>query len=428
MGNGEPWGAKWRSSSGFIMFTVVIGLFCQIFLYSYIVPVLSYMVEHRLQLSASQIQKITIIVLTLHGGFAVVMTPILTYYVNKTQHRKIPLLISLFWCFIGTLLIAFAHSLRMLVLGRALQAIAGCAGWIISFATIDDNINPAYTGKALRLTFTSLATAILTGPAISGVLLQFAGYWATWSVPLCILVMSFIARLIMLEDTMLPATSDETSSLLNSVKSPQLSPRGGNRICSIILSDIGFLVSFLNIMMEGIISTGFDTTLPIFLQRQFGMKPAAVGLIFLALQVPGVVISPFIGLLRSKMGLRFPTTFGWVIMALLFWLLGSLGKDVSSEITTSDVHIQRADMFVCVVIFIGFVAAIIRGAGMLQMKGIANNLQDHKGHTLTSEMYSFADIGFNSGAFVGPLLSGYVSEVSGFFYMTLTMGKSSRRV
>ncbi|KAJ5266775.1 MFS transporter [Penicillium angulare] len=272
-----------------------------------------------------------------------------------------------------------------------LQAIAGCAGWIISFATIDDNINPAYMGTALRIAFTSLATAILTGPAISGVLLQFVGYWATWSVPLVILIISFIARLIMLEETKLPAaTSDEITSLLNSTKSSQPSSQSGTGIYRIILSDVGFLVSLLNIMMEGIISTGFDTTIPIFLEKHFGMKTAAIGLILLALQVPGVIISPFISLLRSKMGLRFPTTFGWTVMALLFWLLGTLGEDVSSGIMPNDIHVHRADIFVCVVVFIGFVAALIRGAGMLQMKD-GQPEAEQAPSSLIHEKYNFAD-------------------------------------
>lgn len=256
----------------------------------------------------------------------------------------------------------------MLFLGRSLQAIAGCAGWVISFATIDDKIQPLHMSKALGIAFSFLTTAVLTGPAISGVLLQSSGYWAIWSVPLSLLVISFIVRLIMLEEDRLPFLPDETSSLLGSAKFSESSLGSGTGVCRVLLLDVNFLVGLLNIMMEGIISTGFDTTLPLYLQRQFGMGPAVIGSIFLAFQAAGVVISPLIGLLRNKMRLHFSTTLGWVIMAPLLWLLGTPGVGIFPN---EDTDAPGKDIVVCCLICVGFAGAMTRGAGMLQMKGRA---------------------------------------------------------
>lgn len=42
--------------------------------------------------------------------------------------------------------------------------------------------------------------AVVSGPTISGLLLEFAVYWITWTVPLVVLVIDLVARLLLSED------------------------------------------------------------------------------------------------------------------------------------------------------------------------------------------------------------------------------------
>lgn len=62
------------------------------------------MLEVRLALDPSRTQSLTTALLTTHGVFSLVFAPI---------NRKIPLLISLVGCFVGTALVALTPS-RML--------------------------------------------------------------------------------------------------------------------------------------------------------------------------------------------------------------------------------------------------------------------------------------------------------------------------
>lgn len=71
------------------------------------------MLEGRLQLDPSRTQPLTSTLFTVHGFVGLVSAPIIAHFADKTQDRKIPLLIALAGCFAGTLMVALARS-RML--------------------------------------------------------------------------------------------------------------------------------------------------------------------------------------------------------------------------------------------------------------------------------------------------------------------------
>jgi len=108
--NSQPLGYRWRSSQAFLVFTIALGLFSDTFLYGYIVPILSYMVEVRLSLPQSQTQHLATTLLTTHGLVSVVSAPIIAYFADKTPNRKIPLFLALAGCFVATFLLAFSRS------------------------------------------------------------------------------------------------------------------------------------------------------------------------------------------------------------------------------------------------------------------------------------------------------------------------------
>ena len=68
------------------------------------------MIEVRLHIDPSQTQRLTSIVLAIHGLIALFAAPIIAHFTDKTPSRKIPLLLSLAGCFAGTLLLASSSS------------------------------------------------------------------------------------------------------------------------------------------------------------------------------------------------------------------------------------------------------------------------------------------------------------------------------
>lgn len=68
------------------------------------------MLEERLYLDPSQTQNYTTTLLTIHGFFGLVSAPIISYFAGRSSSQKVPLLVALAGCFVGTLMIASTYS------------------------------------------------------------------------------------------------------------------------------------------------------------------------------------------------------------------------------------------------------------------------------------------------------------------------------
>jgi MFS family permease len=341
----------------------------------------------------------------------------------------------------------------MLFLGRIIQAVAGSAGWIVGFATLTDNSRPEHVGKVLGTAMSFVTAGVIMGPMIAGALLQLLGYWATWSAPFILLSMDFVARLLMIgkNDTLNTSTedasSDETETLLpRKTYNPSDPEQGcteltGPGFYRIVLCNIRVIAALLNTLMFSLLISGFDATLPLHLQKIFNWGPLPIGMIFLGIQVPGMILGPVAGWLRDQVGLRYPTTVGWVLVASLLCILGIPGTGID--------WVSHGDngkiIFIGGVVGIGIAAPLVRGAGTFQLIGkdeiclpcdmilttkiaVTNDLQAEKPdlfgpHGGSSRIFSIVEVTFNMGTMLGPLVSGAFVEMFGFSTMVCVLGK-----
>ncbi|KAJ5726786.1 MFS general substrate transporter [Penicillium malachiteum] len=426
-----PWGYRWRSSSAFVIFTCILALFTETFLYSFIVPIVSYMIEIRLHLAPSQTQIYTAALLATHGFFSILAPPIVAHFADKTSDRKIPLVVCLVFCTIGTFLVAFTPSVWALFLGRIIQSIASSASWIVAFSTLSDNIAPEHMGKAMGLAMSFVSTGIMSGPTVSGTLLELAGYWAAWAVPLTLLCMYLAARLVMLERPRVGKQKDRCTaqkqdrapllpSQPNTGDSQMTSSRGFYRI---ILSDGRAIVGLLNTLLFSAMLSAFDSTLPLHLRDVFNWGSLPAGLVFLTIQLPGPFLSPLVGWLRDRVGIRYPTTIGWIVVSLLLWTLTIPGQ-IGFEWASPDQ--LGKPMFVATTIGFGMTIPFVRGVALLQLMSESNpgvvreisakNPSIFGSHGATSKVFSSVEIAFNVGTTIGPLIAGSLTEMLGFTY------------
>ncbi|KAL4938907.1 hypothetical protein BDV06DRAFT_199939 [Aspergillus oleicola] len=449
-----PRGYTWRSSSAFIVFTAVLALFTEGILYSLIVPILSYMIEVRLGQPLSQTQWYTAALLATHGFFSMTSAPIIGHFADKTSDRKTLLLLSLAGCAAGTGLLALTPSVWGLFLGRILQAISGSAAWIVAFATIADNVAPEHLGKTLGLASSFVSAGIISGPAVSGTLLELAGYWAVWVMPLLLIVVGLVARLVMIEGSRRDALRDrkdqpsearnapgeesEQRSLLASAASPpspdttrdsdttpdpNSQPR--DTFYTLVLGDIRVIIGLINTLLFATIVASFDSTLPLHLRHIFGWGSLPAGMIFLCLQIPAPFLNPLAGVLRDRVGLRYPTTAGWMLVAVLLWVLGVPG----SGLVLADEQKIGKIVFVATAVGIGAALPLVRGVAMIQVMGIVNEIQSQSPgvlgkHGATSKVFSSVEVAFNLGTTLGPLVAGSLLEVLGFYYTSCVLGES----
>lgn len=239
---------------------------------------------------------------------------------------------------------------------------------------------------------TSFVTAgVVGGPATSGVLLQMFGYWTAWSLPLVVLTLDIIARLIMIEpraavsakvsnnvakscDTLIGNqndTPDESTALISDAQSTakELDETGFEsdekwNYFKALLSDPRVWVSGMNIFVTSVLTAGMNNTLPVHVRDAFGWNSFMISAMFFCLQVPNIILGGPAGWLRGRLGVRGPTTFGWVAVVPLILLLGIPG----------DPHFpwagrERAGkaIFASTLLALGSVLPLVRGSGNVQL-------------------------------------------------------------
>ncbi|KAA8643365.1 putative MFS transporter [Aspergillus tanneri] len=409
------------------------------------------MLEVRLGIDPSETQKYTTTLLSIHGLLTVLVAPVVAHFADKTPNRKVPLLMALTLCLVGTILVAWTPSVWALFLGRYLQAVGGSATWIVCFAILLDCTAAENLGKITGITMTFVTAGIISGPTVAGVLLELFGYWATWSVPMIILVLDIIAPLLMIQTRDLPSTStktdtpsplngdetitDETTALLSDNTSPPPKPdavdpvdrdtpsprKGFHRI---ILSDVRVLVGLSNTLLYSSIISGFDSTLPLHLRDIFGWGSMATGLTFFCLQLPSFFLAALSGMLRDRCGVRYPAAIGWGLMGPLLWLLGMPGD---KSFPWAGAEAGGKTIFPCTLFVFGAVSMLVRGSGSLQLNLVVKDMQSKDPLIFgpgggNARVHSILEMAFSTGMMLGPFLSGVLTEKVGYYYMTFTFG------
>ncbi|TEY32551.1 hypothetical protein BOTCAL_0727g00020 [Botryotinia calthae] len=410
-----PIGYKWRSSKIFTLSTIAIALFAETFLYGFLVPILGYMLQERLHVDQSQIQIFTSAVLALHGALAMLSSPIIGHFADENPKRKFWLLCSLVWCIIGTCMVAITPSVVLLFIGRAMQGVAGSAVWIIGFATVASIYEESERGFGLGMMLSFANTGTIAGPAISGLLLEVAGYWVTWSVPLMILTIDLLARVIMIEapDTTTPLSPDsdpETASLLPARGADQ-DLAGAGRFWRIMLTDGRVVTCLLMTITSTTVSTSFNATLPLQVQEMYGWDPTIVGLLFVGLVVPGLLIGPIAGWVRDRVGARIPAVVCSVMQAVFLGILGISGSQAGGGV-----------LYITSIIIIGGLRPFVSGNATVELVAAGEALQEKNTHDFgsqgcSSRVFSMLDAGACLGMMLGPIIGGSFKELIGYRYM-----------
>ncbi|KAJ6118612.1 Major facilitator superfamily domain general substrate transporter [Penicillium samsonianum] len=432
----KSFGYEWRSSKWFIISTVTLALFGETFLYAFIVPILDYMLRNRLHIDRSQSQKVTSTVLGLHGAISVVAGPIIGHFADKTPNRKAPLLLSLITCIIGTVMIASTHSIPILLIGRVLQAVAGSAVWIIGYATIADTADQANLGIIMGIAMSFVNLGVIGGPAISGLLLEVAGYWITWMAPLLILGIDLVARLLMIESpsksfsqpdtksTKTTQTADltETTGLLVPRGDPQDPPTAAGGFWHIMLYDARVLTVLLIQIMSATVGTCFNATIPLHVQETFGWGPSKIGFLFSCLILPSLIVGPLAGWIRDRIGTRYPAAISLVLQAAVMVLLGIAGNE---RISWTSAQNYGGTLYIASIVAMGALRPFMAGLGPIELTAAVKAHQEKTPGIFgpeggLSRVFAMMEAAASIGMTVGPIVGGSLKELFGYDYMSWT--------
>lgn len=149
MSKSPPWGLAWRSNTLFIVSTVGIGLFTDLFLYGLVVPILPFILSDRVHLPHEQIQSNVSGLLAAYAAASVVFSPPAGIIADWLSTRRLPFLVGLVALLLATLLLLIGKTVAILALARVLQGISGAVVWTVGMAMILDTVGPGHLGKTI---------------------------------------------------------------------------------------------------------------------------------------------------------------------------------------------------------------------------------------------------------------------------------------
>ncbi|KAL4936813.1 hypothetical protein BDV06DRAFT_216375 [Aspergillus oleicola] len=459
----KPKGYAWRSSRIFIMTVISMAMFTDQFLFSFIIPVLPVILRDRLQLNSSHTQFLTSVVLSLNALVSIAIAPITGYLADKVQWKNSLMLWSCAVNAVGTALTAWSTTLATLIVGRLLQTLAGSMIWIVGMAILGSSVGSRRLASAFSFCTLFVSAGALSGPALSGALFEFASYSATWSSAFLVIFAGGILQALLIDPSTIrpdggssPDGSDtnsdtlndspdssqgtDTDSLLSPPGTPRIPDNGYDSISKIprrtpspatssigiywlMLSKRRVATALVADVLFAVIIASFEATIPLHVRDIFHWESLQAGILFLLLQAPALSLVIPAGWLKDRIGMRLPATVGFLLMGPCLWLLGVPGN--FSFKWASDRHTGKA-IYITTLVGIGICRTLLLGFGGVEVLRGANELTAEIPGVFGagdgySRAFAMSNVSWKLGMFLGPLLSGLLTDSVGYYMMNVVL-------
>lgn len=295
-------------------------------MYGIIVPVVPFALLQRVNVSNNDVQHWVSILLAVYSVGLLVGSPILGWAVDKSQTRRLPLLLGLVILGGSTVMLCIGTSIAILVVGRLLQGLSAAVVWTTGLALLVDTVGNDDVGQTMGIISMTSSIGILVGPMLGGVVYASSGYYAVFYMAFALIALDIFLRFSFIEkkvaarwltvggstrpDGRTVAGAEPTSRALHlqndademeaqsqrNVESRR-SPRRRIRLPPVVtlLGSRRLLAAFWGTLVVAALTTAFDSTLPLYVRKIFGWNSLGSGLLFLALLLPGI-IGPLIGM------------------------------------------------------------------------------------------------------------------------------------
>lgn len=441
-----PWGVKWRSNTGFIVATVAIGLFTDLFLYGLIVPILPFMLQERVNIPDDKVQKYTSGLLAAYAGASVCFSLPAGWVADRTNARRTPFLTGLAALLAATILLGVGQSVAALVIARILQGTSAAIVWTVGLAMVLDTVGPENLGKVIGSIFSFISIGELLAPVLGGVLYDKTGYGGVFGVSAGILAVDFIMRLLVVEKKVAArygvsdasanprdhgsrsdgagaedgdADADEETALLGNKEEDEFKiPDGQNKIVRSLpilycLSNPRVLVALLLSFVQASTLAMFDATIPTEASSLLGFSSLESGLLFIALDIPYLLLGPVAGWAVDKYGTKPAAVlgFGYLVPTLVLLRLPTAGVVHGEKGTTI--------LWCAMLALTGIGMAIIGSPSIVEASDVVQKYDKaNKGffgeNGPYAQLYGFQSLTFSAGLTLGPVLSGGLRDSIGY--------------
>jgi len=457
----KPAGLQWRSNTLFIVSTVAVGLFTDLFLYGLVVPILPYMLQDRVGLPEERIQSHVSGLLAAYAGASVLFSPLAGVMADRTSTRQGPFLLGLTALLLATVMLFVGTTVPVLVIARILQGISAAFVWTIGLALCLETVGPENLGKTIGSIFSFISVGNLVAPLLGGVLYEKAGYPGVFGIGFAVLAIDFVMRVLVIEkkvakrylkhdpnaqdsdgtspqqqndnqgqaDDDEDGQADEESPLLNNKKDKELADfklsKEQPSICRSVpilpcLADPRLLTAFLVAFVQALLLGNFDATIPTVAQDLFHFDSLKAGILFLPLGAFDLIIGPLAGYLVDRYGVKPGAVVGYTYLVPVLILLRVPHQGGKDQVILYGALLALSGVGLAI---IG--APSIVEAGSVVQKYYEANPELFGEQGPYAQLYGLNSMVFSLGLTVGPELAGELRQQIGYGNMNIVLAAIS---
>ncbi|EPX73593.1 membrane transporter [Schizosaccharomyces octosporus yFS286] len=418
---------KRRSSLPFIIGTIAIALFTDLFLYGVITPILPFSLVDRVGVPPERVQTVISTLLSVYAVANITASSPIGYLADKFLTRKMPMLIGLLFLTSATGLLTIGTNVPMLIIARILQGLSAAVVWTVGLALLVDVVGPEHVGSTMGGIFGFISLGEIIAPVFGGIVYESMGYYASFGMCFIILFIDIVLRVLMIEPReakkLLP-DDPESQPILRPRDDPLTSNSvSSNPIMKIFCLPIYKLIShrqligpFFTSFVNSSLFASFDATVPLELQKIFGFNSLQCGLMFGVLSTPYFFCGAWAGAMVDRKGSRTIGTYAYAVLGSTLLLLC-----VPRSYSTFNVY-----MFGIFLALNGVVLSFTSSPGFVQSsRYVAEYELEHPtffGHNGPyTQLFSAYNIVYSLGMFSGPVLAGFLRDRFGFVASTTSM-------
>ncbi|KAL8971961.1 MAG: hypothetical protein Q9197_003004 [Variospora fuerteventurae] len=440
-------GLAWRSSTLYIVSTVGMSLFTDLFLYGLVVPILPFILVDRVNLPKDQVQGHVSVILAAYAGASVLFSPLAGVIADRVSTRQAPFLLGLLALSGATIMLSLGQSVPVLIVARALQGISAAVVWTIGLAMVLDTVGPNNLGKTFGSIFAFISVGELAAPVLGGVAYKKAGYPGVFGMAYALLAIDFVMRLMLIEkkvaaqwDVTQESGNDdeeeedqvgnageeedanEEEPLLRKKEEENYKvPDGQSKVVKsypilYCLKDPRLLTALLLAFNHAALLAAFDATIPMEAEQLFGFDSLKSGLLFIPLVLPYLLLGPVAGWMVDRYGPKPAAVLGFGYLVPASILLRLVRSGGTSQVVIFCVLLSLNGIGLAL---IGS-PSIVDASYVVQRYDRAN--PDFFGQQGPyAQLYGINSMVFNLGLTLGPLFSGSLKERIGYGNMNVVI-------
>ncbi|KAH8424530.1 uncharacterized protein LDX57_002281 [Aspergillus melleus] len=429
-----PWLLRLRSSAGFIVATVWISFFTDYFLYAMIVPVMPTALVDRAGVPYEEREYWVSVLLVCEAAVAFVCCPLFGYMVDVTPTRQFPYLLGLILLGASMVILSVAHTVGLFVLARLIQGGATAMVSVAGLSLLTDTVSFDNLGQTIGYLGSAIALGFLLGPLLGGMVYDVAGYQAVFGMAFAIVAIDVIMRVAVIEKKVArrwtadmpeedrePASREPADRGYDTFADPGLvsdaGPVGPQKPALLLIArQPRVIISSWALLVQGVLYSAFDSTIPVFVESRFHWGPFGAGMAFLPSAITAL-FEPYFGTLSDHYGARLITFLGFLLLAPPLICLRFVEQNTTSHV-------------VLLLVLLGLIGLLINlciPALFVETQQVLEDMERSRPGVFgeqgaVAQAFGIQTMAQFMGLTLGPLWGGFSEYQYGWKTMSLTLG------